>query len=319
MDIFEQYQVTVYRTVKARGGYICDTNQGVRLVREYNGKEEGLLKQAFLTDELEKRGFYTDTFVRTKEGKIVAQDEDYRTYYMKSWFDGRECDASNMRELVEAAKLLGKLHNVLSEISFEPDQVHQAKTWEDLFSRRTKELNSVKNYLRAKKKKNSFEEMVQENIDYFLQKAQMARELLLQCQQLPEKRMCHGSYNHHNIIMTEEGLVVTNFSKASIGYQVTDLYDFLRKMLEKYEWDMKIGMRLFEGYCQERELSAYERQFLGVLFCFPEKYWKIVNHYYNSNKAWFPDKDMEKLKKVQAQEKMHKFFAEKFAYNLGLW
>ena len=28
---------------------------------------------------------------------------------------------------------------------------------------------------------------------------------------------------------------------------------------------------------------------------YPEKYWKQLNYYYNANKAWIPDKNVEKL------------------------
>lgn len=319
MDIFEQFQVTVYQTTRARGGYICDTNQGMRLVREYNGREEALRKQAYITDELEKRGVCTDTFVRTTEGRIVAQDVDYRSYYMKKWFDGRECDATSVSELTEAARVLAKLHQIMGQIEYEKEYVNESREIRDIFVRRIRELNSVKNYLRSKKKKNSFEEEVQEGIDAFLQKARNAGNILKEQEVLPPRLLCHGSYNHHNIIISGRECLVTNFSKAAVGYQVTDLYDFMRKMLEKYDWDIKVGTRLYEAYCSERKLSEEEKRLLMVLFLFPEKYWKIVNHYYNSNKAWFPDKDMEKLKKVQAQEKLRIFFTEKFAYNLGLW
>lgn len=319
MDIFEQFQVTVYQTMRARGGYICNTNQGMRLIREYNGREEGLRKQAYITDELEKLGVSVDAFVRTEDGRIVVQDEDYRTYYMKKWFDGRECDATNIGELAEAARMLARLHLVLEKMEYTPELVNQAKEIGDTFYKRIRELNSVRNYLRTKKKKNSFEEEVQESIDEFLKKAKEAGGILKEQEKLPPRLLCHGCYNHHNIIISDRKCVAINFSKAAVGYQVMDLYDFMRKMLEKYDWDLKAGVRLYDAYCSERKLSEEERRLLMVLFLFPEKYWKIVNHYYNSNKAWFPDKDMEKLKKVQRQEKMRIFFMEKFAYNLGLW
>lgn len=319
MDIFEQFQVTVYQTSRARGGYICDTNQGVRLIREYNGREEGLRKQAYITDELDKMGITTDVFVRTAEGKIVVQDEDYRTYYMKRWFDGRECDSANVGELVEASKTLARLHKVIGAMEYDKEMVNESRESREVFARRIRELNSVKNYLRSKKKKNIFEEAVQENIDSFLQKAKNAGAALEKQTALPQRRLCHGSYNHHNIIISGRECLITNFAKAAVGYQVMDLYDFMRKMLEKYDWDLKIGIRLYNAYVSERRLSGEENRLLLILFMFPEKYWKIVNHYYNSNKAWFPDKDMEKLKKAQAQEKSRIFFTEKFAYNLGLW
>ena len=38
-------------------------------------------------------------------------------------------------------------------------------------------------------------------------------------------------------------------------------------------------------------------------FAYPEKFWKIVNFYYNAPKAWIPEKNLEKLEKVVSQEK----------------
>lgn len=35
---------------------------------------------------------------------------------------------------------------------------------------------------------------------------------------------------------------------------------------------------------------------------FPEKYWKQLNFYYNTNKAWIPAKSTDKLKSLKSQE-----------------
>ena len=43
---------------------------------------------------------------------------------------------------------------------------------------------------------------------------------------------------------------------------------------------------------------------------YPEKFWKIVNFYYNSRKAWIPGKNQEKLEKLVAQEKEKQKFLD---------
>ena len=45
-------------------------------------------------------------------------------------------------------------------------------------------------------------------------------------------------------------------------------------------------------------------------FAYPEKFWKIVNFYYNSGKAWIPGRNMEKLEKLFAQDKEKQDFLE---------
>ena len=41
---------------------------------------------------------------------------------------------------------------------------------------------------------------------------------------------------------------------------------------------------------------------------YPEKLWKIVNFYYNSGKAWIPEKNQEKLDRLLEQEAARKKF-----------
>ena len=53
---------------------------------------------------------------------------------------------------------------------------------------------------------------------------------------------------------------------------------------------------------------SYERQDLVYRLSYPEKLWKIVNFYYNSGKAWIPEKNQEKLDRLLEQEAARKKF-----------
>ena len=39
---------------------------------------------------------------------------------------------------------------------------------------------------------------------------------------------------------------------------------------------------------------------------YPEKVWKLIHHYYNTSKAWVPEKSTEKLEVFLAQEEKRK-------------
>ena len=43
---------------------------------------------------------------------------------------------------------------------------------------------------------------------------------------------------------------------------------------------------------------------------YPEKFWKIVNFYYNSRKVWIPERNREKLQLVVEQEKEKQAFLD---------
>lgn len=72
-----------------------------------------------------------------------------------------------------------------------------------------------------------------------------------------------------------------------------------------------------KAYEEERPLAAREREYLGLFLAYPEKFWKTAGTYYRSNKAWLPEKYVEKLKLAvrQAEEKAH-FLEEVFSLNI---
>jgi hypothetical protein len=78
--------------------------------------------------------------------------------------------------------------------------------------------------------------------------------------------------------------------------------------MEKNNWSVALGRDMLAAYEVIRRLDEYDRRDLYHRFAYPEKFWKIVNFYYNSPKAWIPEKNLEKLEKVLYQEKMKQKF-----------
>ena len=55
---------------------------------------------------------------------------------------------------------------------------------------------------------------------------------------------------------------------------------------------------MMRAYDSVNNLVKKERDYLAIRLAYPEKFWKIINYYYNMNKAWIPPKSVEKLKAV---------------------
>ncbi len=92
------------------------------------------------------------------------------------------------------------------------------------------------------------------------------------------------------------------FSQMHLGHQVSDLYRFMRKVMEKHGWDEYLGCAMLDAYDAMLPMSRNDRSCLYFLFLYPEKYWKQLNYYYNANKAWIPEKNVEKLKTLESQK-----------------
>lgn len=117
--------------------------------------------------------------------------------------------------------------------------------------------------------------------------------------------------------MTSKGIATTNFEHFVNDIQASDLYYFMRKVLEKHEWNTELGRAMLRVYQEIMPLSEEERDYLAIRFSYPEKFWKLINSYYHSNKAWIPEKDVEKLRTVIAQTERKKRFLESiFSFHL---
>ncbi len=316
VSLLEQYDLEVLRTRKGRGAILCETTSGLYIFKEYEGSMEKLMFQNRLLSKLKEEGIDTvEQIVPTKEGNFTVTDYNGVNYFLKTYFEGRECNINDDTERKEAVKYLAGLHKSLV-LQGECDYYPKANIVAE-FEKHNREMKKVKRYLRDKSQKNGFEIYLMQNFDLFYEKALLATENLkvyfIEAEQeyLEKKRpVCHGDFQYHNLLKTDIGFALINFEKSVVDYQIRDLYYFLRKMLEKNGWSTPLFEELFYAYNEASPLGIYDMLQLYYRFSYPEKFWKIVNFYYNSSKSWIPDKTCEKLGNLILAEEKRQAFLE---------
>ena len=172
--------------------------------------------------------------------------------------------------------------------------------------------------MRKKSQKTLFEYNLLGCIDYFIEQAREVtegwrsyEERMADPSGQEEYAFCHGDYQYHNILCGEQGMYIVNFEKCIRDRQIRDLYLLMRKLLEKTDWPTALGRELITAYEKITPISAYAYIDLYYRLAYPEKFWKIVNFYYNSGKAWIPQRNQEKLDKLLAQEQQKKDFLDR--------
>lgn len=316
VGLLENYELEVLGTRKGRGALLFETNIGTVILKEYIGyKEKSCFQEAVLSMIRDKGFACVETIVKNKEGELLTTDGDGISYILKTYKDGRECNVRDEKECILAMETLAGLHKA-SVIDRELPGFSKTVPVSREFEKHNKELRRVKKFLKEKGQKNDFEIYLMQCYDYFFEMALRVTAKLLEYEQGTQNMLsgiiCHGDYQHHNLMMTQEGLFLINFEKCIQDSPVRDIYLFMRKLLEKNDWDKKAGFALLAAYERENELKTGDYAQLYYRMAYPEKFWKIVNFYYNSGKAWIPGKNLDKLMKVNAQEDYKKEFLEDF-------
>ncbi len=324
LNVLEQYDIEVSATKRVRGAILCETDKGVLLLKETVDSEKKIPALETLTTQMINRGYErVDNMFINKEGNFVSEAEDGTRYVLKKWYLGRECDVKRETEVLEATKNLARIHLLMKM----PDEDWKALVGNDLeeeYIRHNRELRKVRKFIRNKTAKNLFENVVLQHFDEMYMWAEYAgRKLenssykILRQKSIEEGTITHGDYNYHNLIMTQRGMATTNFEHSCLDIQAADLYYFMRKVLEKYHWSVELGRAMLRTYQEINPLDEEEKEYLCLRFIYPEKFWKVLNNYYHSNKAWISEKNVEKLSVAISQtEEKNQFLKSIFAFHL---
>ena len=311
-SVLEQFDIEVRNMYRSRGGFVCITDRGTMILKEFHSSAGKLNDEYELKKNLRERGFsLIDQHIQNKQGTFFAEDRYHTVYTMKEFYEGKECDIRNGYDGKMAAKNLAKFHKIASQVEISQRARSQYQTLPMLLNKRTNEIRRANNYMTKTIKKGDFEHLYIKSYEMFFEQAKEAMSI---CEQLGEEKekqclgICHGEYNQHNVIKTEQGIATINLEHFCYQNQFLDLHQFLRKALEKTQYDKEIAKKILSGYSQEKPLEKEDYEILYLLLLYPDKYLKIANHYNGRRKAFISPKDMEKLQDTIEQNKKKELF-----------
>lgn len=339
VNILEQYDVTVLRTWKGRSAILCETDKGLKIIREYTGPVEKLCVLEAIGNEMREAGFLSDCILRNKEGELYVRDRDQAAYIVKDYYEGRECLVSDVSDCVRAVKQLAQIHTCLhvpdqkkirplcdkeagpdaEEQEADSGQSYRFRMFRPVeeYERYNRELKRIQRYLRGKSNKTDFEVFLLRHYPFFMEQASEALERIRESdakefyrQEEKKRVLCHGDFQYHNVLFTENGTFVMNYEKCIMDIQIRDFYLFFRKVMEKSSWNIYTGRLLLEAYDAVKPISDGEKYQLYLKLCYPERFRKVVSYYYNSGKAWIPGKNREKIDRLLEQETVRKSFLQ---------
>lgn len=341
MSVLSQYPVTVRTTRKVRGALLCDTKEGLYLLSEYRGKQARLEAEAALLLYLAENGMvHTDQIIKNEKEELLSKNEEGTGYVLKMWYPWPECSVSSIGDLVQAVNSLARLHvsmrRMPKHLLIKPEKVQPEENKQNMtegnavtnthkerqslacqYEKHNRELRRVRAYLHRKKKKSVLEQFIQKSLDEMYNQADIAVRAMMdgglyevEEQAKKEGHLIHGAYHQHNVLIGQGQTAAVNFEQFRVGCQVCDLYQFLRKIMEKHNWNQELGMRLIREYNRVQNMSQKEISLLGFMIAYPEKYWKQVNFYFNNSKSWISEKNIEKIKKAVEQNSVRTAFAD---------
>lgn len=310
--LLDQYDISVSHIRRGRGCVLCFCNDEVYALSQTSLSEERLNAVSQWTQAMHDHHFYkTDQYIQNKDGYFLTFDRYYETFALRKTYTGTECDIHSLKDIKIAAENLASFHNHCLDISFSSDNLRKYSSISRQYEQKYSELKSISRYIRKRKKKGIFEYLFLEETKDFWSQLDAAVNILSTT--LPSRSgWCHGSYSHHNIILSAAQPATIHFERFYHGYPILDVYYFLRKALEKNNYNFTYCETFLSNYDRFLPLSKNDLLCLYGLFLFPEKFWKISNQYMAHKKHWISPRYIEKLEEFIQKKELRSIFLEKY-------
>ncbi|EMS73032.1 CotS family spore coat protein [Ruminiclostridium cellobioparum] len=319
-ELQENYDIRINSISNFRDMFIANTDNGRRLIKITGLKPDRVNFIAEVKEHLFQNGFCNiDRNIFTNSGKSCITYND-QTIYMCRYVEGRESNLDNREESIRCARLLAKMHRAsigfgCSENSSPRNELGRLPS---SYRKRLDEIKKLKK--NAVKGKMKFDNLMCRYVDYFYELGERALNLLdtSDYYELVEdaeknKNISHHDFNHHNIFVQNSDMYLINFEYCCYDLKVYDLVNLLRRKMRKCQWDIDEAALIINEYSKIESLSESELDLMKLMLMFPQKFWRVINKYYNSRKSWSEQNYISRLEEVIDEVKYLKEFLEKFS------
>ncbi|WP_265445938.1 CotS family spore coat protein [Acetivibrio straminisolvens] len=313
------YDFNIDKIYPLKNHYIIETSEGKKVLKNVNCSPERIMFVHGAKEHLYNNDFKNiDRYLYNKSGSPVSLING-GLYTVSEAVEGRECDFNNRDDVIRASKTLAMLHKaskgyIPPQNSIVRDDLGKLPEY---FNKRLEEIKRTKKM--AQREKGKFDYLILEYIDYFYELGEDALERIHNSMYFDvvkktreDRLFCHHDYTHCNIICTDSETSVINFEYCSFELKVYDVANLLRRKMRKCNWDIDEAMVIIDAYTSIEPISKDEFEILKIMLQFPQKFWRVVNRYYNSRRIRREKSFVARFNEVIEEIEYHKKFLNEF-------
>ena len=251
-NVLKNYDFNVLLVERVRSAYKIHTDSGNFCLKKVSRGYRKSKKSFYISKHLKDNGFSNVAdYYPTKKNKLFVKIND-TVYYLTYWIEGREADFKIPYEVLKCAEMLAEFHNHAK--GFKKTKSIRIRSyydkWTKIFERSIKEIHSFIIKIDKLDIKTEFDYIYKENIDYYVQEAKQAIEILkhsncslLRKHQKNQRYVCHDSYYYQNILIDKtDKMYIVDLESCCYNLPMSDLGKFIRRVLSKskYKWDFRL-------------------------------------------------------------------------------
>lgn len=317
--LHDNFDIDINNISSFRDSYIIFTSVGKMILKRVNMSVDRINFIYNAQQHLIKNGFNCiDNFICTKTNETYIKINN-NLYTLRVLIDGLEVNFEKSHDIMNSCFLLAKFHQS-SRNFFLPDNCFKKDdlgTLPSIYKKRLAEIRRVKKI--AAKNKTKFDYLLLDYIDYFyglgsdvISKLESSKYLDLVDMTRKEGSFCHHEFTHNNIITKNDEYFLINFDFCAYELKIYDLCNLIKRKLRKCNWDIAEAEKIINYYGSKVSLSSDELYIMELMIMFPQKFWRVINTYYNNKKNLSDRIYISKLNDVISEIKPIETFLQKY-------
>ncbi|MCX8128950.1 MAG: CotS family spore coat protein [Clostridia bacterium] len=318
-DIAAKYDLDIKSITPHKDAFILNTQRGKKLLRKNSLAGERILFTHGVKEHLYVKGFRNiDRYLCTTD-RLPYIEVDGSNFTVSDFIEGVECSFDNRKDIINASILLANLHSasrgfLAPEGSKTRDELGKLPSY---FGKRLDEIKKLRKV--ARKGRSKFDYMFLDYFNYFNTLGEQAIQMIslskydeLVAATKSEGLLCHHDFTHHNIIYSSDKYYLINFDFCCFELKIYDLANLIRRKMRKCNWDIYEAKVIVDSYRTAEVITDDEMYVMKIMLQFPQKFWRVVNKYYNSKRSWSEKIYVTKLQEVVDEIEYHKKFMDKY-------
>ena len=318
IQLMENYDLSFDNMIPFRDGFIIDPSGAHSLlIKKTDLSIDRIMFNHLAKTHLNCNGFsYTDRYITNKEALPYTVINE-QVYVITTKVNGIEACFDNTYDISRTSISLASMHAASAGGSYDLNKysfaIKDLGKLPDMFKHRINELKKFRKL--AGRGKSFFDYEYAKNAGYFIDEAERAISELenskyneIVKKTFSSQNICHHDLTSHNIILQNNITYITGFENCCIEVKEYDIANFIRRKMRRTGWFLSDAKIIFDNYRSVYSLDNDEMEFIKIILRFPQKFWRIVNKYYNSKRSWCEKGCLDKMKECFAEkDPLHSF------------
>lgn len=235
-------------------------------------------------NHLYEAGLRKYSYLLPARGGCLAPSDGAVSYFLSPFFQGREANYGDRRDVAATASLLAAVHRAAAGFRG-PDYSGRIKwgNWPQMIEEKGRELTTFGQEVKAKREQDRFDRLFLRYLPLYEEDLQLAAAQFaasdyraLAAAERERGGFCHHDLAHHNFLLTAAGPHLIDFDYAIADIRCHDIANFLLKIMKENNWDERLAVTALAVYDHENPLLPQEGAVIKAILRFPQDFWQVV-------------------------------------------